>query len=163
MTLRDLHKVIFNKSLKNKDFNDLKKHIDIFLDKYLNKIFYMPVVKRLQKAIFDNHYIVLLSSSPFFLVEPISNILKANECKATLYSLNKNNQFEDIDFIMDGKEKAKYAQILMKKLKITKDKVEVYSDSIEDLELFEIAGKQIAVRPCKKLYKIAKYNKWEII
>ncbi len=163
MSLRALHELIFNKSLKNKSYEDLIGHIDVFLDKYLDRLFYLPAIKKLQEAILNNHYIALFSSSPFFLVKPIANILKINEYKATLYDLDEESKFKKINLIVDGKQKAKYAQMLIEKLKITKDQLYVYSDSIEDLELFEIAANKIAVKPCKKLYKIAKKNNWEII
>lgn len=163
MSLRSLHKLIFYKSLKDKSYDDLRMHIDIFLDKYLDRLFYLPAIKKLQEAIFNNHYIALFSSSPFFLVEPIANILKIKECRATVYDLNNENKFEKIGVIVDGRQKAEYAQALMEKLKIKKERVFVYSDSVEDLKLFEIAGNKISVKPCKKLYKIAKKNNWEII
>jgi HAD superfamily hydrolase (TIGR01490 family) len=163
MSLRSLHKLIFNKSLKNKSYDSLISHIDIFLDKYLDRLFYLPAVKKLQEAIANGHYITLFSSSPSFLVKPIADILKINDYKATIYDLDKDNKFIKINLIVDGKKKAEYAQILMKELKITKKQVYVYSDSIDDLDLFNIAENKIAVRPCKKLYKISKSSYWEII
>lgn len=163
MSLRKLHKIIFNKSLKNKSFNEISKHIDVFLDKYLGRLFYLPAVKKLQEAILNNHYIVLYSSSPSFLVKPIADILKIKEYQATIYDLDEENKFKKINLIVDGKQKAKYAQILMDKLQINKDQIYVYSDSNKDLKLFDIAGNKIAVKPCKKLLKIAKKNNWEII
>lgn len=163
ISLRSLHKLIFNKSLKNKSFSELAFHVDIFLDKYLDRLFYLPAIKKLQAAIKNNHYIALFSSSPSFLVEPIAKILRIKDYKATIYEVNSENKFEKINQIVDGKKKAKYAQVLMDQLKIKKDSVYVYSDSIEDIDLFEMSGNKVAVKPCKKLLKIAKKNNWEII
>lgn len=162
-SLRYLHEMIFNKSLKNRIFDELNIYIDSFLDKYLDRLFYLPAIKKLQEAFQNNHYIALFSSSPFFLVKPIADILKIKEYRATLYSLDEKNRFEKIQMIVDGKQKAEYALALMEKLKITKKDVYVYSDSIEDFQLFDLADNKIAVKPCKKLYKIAKQNNWEII
>jgi len=162
MSLKRLHHVTF-RSLKNIDFDDLKKHVDIFLDKYLIDLFYMPAVLRLQKAIHENHYIAIYSSSPFFLVEPIAQILKVNEYKSTIYSLNENNKFKKIILILDGGKKAFFGKELMKKLNISKEDVTVYSDSVEDLKLFDIANNKIAVQPSKNLRKIFVKNNWEII
>ena len=64
---------------------------------------------------------------------------------------------------MDGNEKAKEATLLMNKLNILKKDVSVYSDNIDDLKLFDLAAKKIAVRPCPKLSKLSKQNSWEII
>jgi len=163
ISLKDFHELIFNKILKNKSYDDLVKHGDIFLDKYLEKLFYLPVIKKLHEAILNNHYIALFSCSPIFLVKPIADILEIKEYKATLYELNEENKFEKIKLVIDGKQKTKYAQNLMEKLKITKDCLHVYSDSIDDLELFELAGKKFVVKPCKKLYKLAMRYNWEIL
>jgi len=137
--------------------------VDVFLDKYLDKIFYMPTILKLQKAIFYNHKIAIFSSSPIFLVEPIAKILKVNEYRATKYLFDKENRFEKIDVIMDGRQKAMEARSLIKKLKITKENISVYSDSFQDLDLFEVAKEKVAVQPCKKLKQKAELYSWEII
>ncbi|NGX27841.1 MAG: hypothetical protein K940chlam1_00010 [Candidatus Anoxychlamydiales bacterium] len=163
MPLKKLHEIVFKRSLKNKSYKDLIKNIDVFLDKYLDKLFYQPAILKLQKAIFEKHYIAIFSSSPSFLVKPIAKILKVDEYKATEYLLDKEDKFDEIDLIMDGNEKAKQATLLMNKLKILKKDVIVYSDNIDDLKLFDLAAKKIAVRPCSKLSKLSKQNSWEII
>ena len=162
LSLKKLHEIVFKRSLKNKSYQDLIKHVDIFLDKYLDKIFYLPAILKLQQAIFEKHYIAIFSSSPSFLVKPIAKILKADECRATLYSY-KSDKFDKIDLIMDGNQKAKEAMSLIEKLKISKKDICVYSDSIDDLKLFKLAAKKVAVRPSKKLHKLSKQNSWEII
>ncbi|NGX33788.1 MAG: putative hydrolase [Candidatus Anoxychlamydiales bacterium] len=163
MNIENLHKVVFEKFLKNKKYSLVTKEIDRFLDKYLDKFFYIPAIKELQKAIFENHYIAIFSSSPVFLVQPISEILKVNEFKATKYLIDQDDKFDKIEVIMNGKKKAKEAKGLMKRLNITKKKVSVYSDSIDDLELFEVAKKKVAVSPSSKLYKLAKKRNWQIL
>ncbi|EKE22155.1 MAG: hypothetical protein ACD_7C00037G0001 [uncultured bacterium] len=163
MSLRSLHKRFFYKFLKNKSYEELANHVDVFLDKYLDKIFYLPAIKKLHEAVLDNHYIALFSSSPFFLVKPIADVLKIKEYRSTLYDLNDEKKFSKISVIVDGRQKAEYAKDLIEKLNVKKENFFVYSDSIEDFELFKMAGIKVAVKPCRKLYKIAKKNSWEII
>lgn len=161
--IRTFHIKIFNKYLKGKNADTIIKYVDVFLDKYLEIFFYKPAVLRLQEAIYNRHYIALYSSSPFFLVKPIADILKINDYKASIYKLDERNNFDKIDIIMDGNEKAKAAKTLIKELNISKENVYVYSDSIQDLKLFEVANNKIAVQPSYKLKKIFKKNNWEII
>ena len=163
LSLKSLHKIFFKKFLKNKNYAEITRYIDAFLDKYLDKIFYLPAVKRLQKAINDKHYVVLLSSSPEFLVKPIADILKINNYKTTVYGVDGRGNFNKIQFIMDGRQKAICAKELLEKLNISNKEMTVYSDSIEDIDLFLLAGKKVAVRPCKKLSKISIDQAWEII
>ena len=163
MTIQDLHRRVFNRYVKGIDVALFNTYFDKFLDKYLDKSFYLPAIKHFQEAAFNNHYILLLSSSPNFVVKPIAEILKVTEYNATKYSLNSENKIEKIFHIMDGKKKAVEAEKIMKKLNLQKENVSVYSDSFSDIELFKMAGNKIAVRPNKKLKKIAKKNNWKII
>ena len=163
MDIQKLHNVVFKKFLKKQNLDIFLKDVDIFLDKYLDKIFYMPSILKLQKAIFNNHKIAIFSSSVMFLVEPIAKILKVDEYRATKYLFDKDNRFDKIDVIMDGKQKAKEAKALIEKLKITKENVSVYSDSFEDIDLFEVAKEKIAVQPSRRLKQKAERYSWEII
>ncbi|NGX63693.1 MAG: hypothetical protein KR126chlam6_01106 [Candidatus Anoxychlamydiales bacterium] len=163
MEIQKLHNVVFKKFLKNQNLDIFLKDVDIFLDKYLDKIFYMPSILKLQKAIFNNHKIAIFSSSVMFLVEPIAKMLKVDEYRATKYLFDKENRFDKIDVIMDGKQKAKEAKALIKKLKITKENVSVYSDSFEDIDLFEVAKEKVAVQPNRRLKQKAERYSWEII
>lgn len=138
-------------------------HVNAFLDKYLYKSFYMPCINKINEASLNNHYLVLLSSSPDFLVKPIGKILKFNECHATVYGVDKDNKFDKIESIIDGDEKEKIAKNIIKKLAVYPSDIYVYSDSIDDLKLFYLAEHKIAVRPNRKLLKVFKKNKWEII
>ncbi len=158
----DLHSIVFNNFLKGRYLNIISEYVDMYLEKYLDSIFYMPALKACQKAICQGHVIYILSNSPEFLVRPIAKILKV-KYKASSYRLDKENRLIEIDSIMDGNAKAKYAKQLIKELSLKKEDVTVYSDSIWDLPLFEIAGIKIAVNPEDKLLDKAKMEKWKIL
>ena len=157
LSLKGLHYKVFDKYLKNKDFSQIEKHLQVFLDKYLINFFYMPALNRAYTAIKENHYMVLLTSAPSFLAEPIFKMLKFNEYRSSIYKVNKKNKFESISYILDGLGKAEIVS------KYKNDEITVYSDSMEDFPLFELATNKVCVNPCKKLKKIAKNLNWEII
>ncbi len=163
MNIEDLHQVVFEKFLKGKKYTLFAKEIDRFLDKYLADLFYLPAVLELQRAMYEKHFIVIFSASAFFLVEPISKILKVDEYRASEYLFDKDERFEKIKCVMSGERKAKEAIDLIKRLNITKKDVSVYSDSIRDLKLFELAEKKVCVSPCKKLLRLSKKRNWQVI
>ena len=79
--------------------------------------------------------------------------LNIDDYQATLYYFDKNNRFNSIKSFLDGEKKAEYIKELSKKLRVQKDNIYVYSDSVWDLPLFAIAGNKIKVNPDKKLKK----------
>jgi phosphoserine phosphatase len=160
---KELHNVVFNRFLKGKYLNIISDYVDTYLEKYLSKSFYLPSILKMQTAINRKDHVILLSNSPDFLVKKIVDILKINDYRASTYIVDAKNRLLNIEKIIDGKEKKKIALKIAGKLNIKKENIEVYSDCIWDLPLFDIAGKKIAVNPSKKLLKHAKKNNWEII
>lgn len=163
LDMRGIHCKIFKNLFKGKSqdyFTGLAKK---FLDEKLNSMLYPPAMERLQQAINQNHYTVILSSSPEFLVENIAKHLNVNEWRATRFQLNEKNEFCAVSSVMDGEEKALYLQALSKRLMIPLSDCTAYSDSILDLPLLRKAGKAVGVNPDSKLRTICKENQWEII
>ncbi|MBI5346752.1 MAG: HAD-IB family phosphatase [Chlamydiae bacterium] len=158
-----LHEKVFALLLKGQDFFKISKYADLFWEKKISKFFYLPAVLKLQSAIKDGHYIVLMSNSADFLVEPVFKMLKINEYKASSYLLDKNNKISQIKIMMDGEEKKRQALALSKKLNIGSEEITVYSDSACDLPLLEISKHPVAVHPSYRLNKIAKKRGWEVI
>jgi HAD superfamily hydrolase (TIGR01490 family) len=163
LSLNQVHRQIFNCLFKDK----LKKTIEVealrFLEENLRNLYYEPVLNRLQKAQDAGHYIVILSSSPDFLVGPIAKKLNVNEYKPTIYQADKNGYFNQIDHVLDGDDKANHVLSLQKKFNIPKESVTVYSDSYLDLPVLKIAGKAIGVVPDGYLRRVCLLEKWEII
>ena len=61
------------------------------------------------------------------------------------------------------KKKAQCAKEIIEKLKILKKDITVYSDSIDDLELFHMADNKVGVNPCRRLNQVVKKNNWKSI
>jgi phosphoserine phosphatase len=163
MSIEKLHNKVFEKFLKNKTLSLFMKDVDLFLDKYLDKIFYKPCILRLQEAICQRHYIAIYSSSPFFLVEKIAKVIKVNEYIATEYVFDDEKRFKSIFSIVNGKKKALFAKNLLKRFNSNNTDLTVYTDSIDDIELLNLASYKVIVNPGLKLKKLAKKNQWEII
>jgi len=159
-----LHEKAFTSFLKGKQEREIfGSKVNEFLDKYLEQYLNQQVVSHLKKALDNKRHVLLLSNSPKQIVEPIASRLNVMHYKATTYQVDACGRLIKILNAMDGKDKAQYTLILANKLNIQKKEIEVFSDSIWDRPLLEIAGNPIAVTPDKKLLALAKANSWKIL
>lgn len=155
-----LHQKIFNRFLKNKKKEKIFGYVQEFFSGYLSHFFYSPVMKALKKAKQEGHIIYLLSNSPDEIASLFADYLNVDAYQATKYKLDKEGKMQEILYMMGGEKKAEF----MKNIKGEEDKIlYVFSDSIWDLPLFLLADCKIAVNPDRKLKKIAKKNRWQVI
>jgi phosphoserine phosphatase len=111
--------------------------------------------KRAQEE-FGKESVFLVSSSPDFLVAPMAALLGIKNILATSYKKDELGNFCSIDSIVDGNKKRQYFEKVQAPLY-------VYSDSIVDLPLLELADTPIAVFPDRRLKRLAKNRGWRII
>ena len=133
-----------------------------FFRKIYISLVYEPVRRRLQEAQDAGHHVLLLSSSPDFLVGEIARRLSVERWKSTTYEVNEG-VYSKISHVMGGEEKALYVSGLAKELSIPLNSVTVYSDSSLDLPLLTLAGKAVCVAPNEQLKRICMEKGWEII
>lgn len=159
----ELHREVFERFLKGRKENEIFEKVDEFLDLFLKDFLNEKVVKFLKKAKKENNYILMLSNSPQNLALSIAKRLGIENACASVYTKDENGRFSSISQIMDGKTKARFALETAKKEKISKNEIEVFTDSIWDRPLLEIANKCFVVNPDKKLFALAKAKGWNFI
>lgn len=163
MTLTEMHITAFKTILQGAPMDNLHKRAAAFLGPFLREHQYEPAVTALKKALKEGHYVAIVSSSPSFLVEPISKFFQVDHWISTEYEVDKDNCLCKIANLMEGEAKATFLEHQMKKLKVERSMTEVYTDSIHDLPLIEKAGRVVTVNPEMKLRRLAVKHKWEII
>ena len=163
MTPDALHVAVFEKFLKNRDYFEISSFSEKFCEKYFIKFLNLPIFSFFEKAKRENHFILILSNSPDFLVSNIAKYLKPDEFSATEYLLDDKNKIANIKKTMSGEAKAQYIQNVQKKLNIKKENTFAYTDSFWDLPIENVVGKFTCVNPDKKLKKIAKEKRFEIV
>ncbi len=161
--LSDLHKNIFERSLKGRLLEKLEENVEPFLQEYLFSQIYTPVLAQLRLAQHLGYYTLILSSSPSFLVEKIAQFLGVDEWRATQYAVDKEKKLCHIISIMQGKDKASCVQEVANRLSLKKEQITAYSDSFLDLPLLLAAGSAIAVNPDRKLRRFSQQHKWPIL
>jgi phosphoserine phosphatase len=163
MTLEELHHKAFDLTLHGLPLKTLEKHVDLLLDKLLPGSLYLPVFQELTAAKERGDHIMLLSSSPNFIVQRFAAYFGIDFWDSTVYGIDKENCLCKIAKLMVGTQKKICLLEHQKLLGISKPQVVVYTDSHDDIPLLLQAGQAIAVNPDKKLAKFAKLNQWRII
>ncbi len=155
LSLKQLHKEVFERVLKGRKLSEIKTHVEIFLDSFLDKALSLELTSVLSRAQHLGHVTALISASPLFLVLPIGKRLGIDYIFASRYGTSQDGHMTHIEEIVDGRQKALYAKQLSRDLGIGKHAITAYSDSIEDWPLFLAVGNPIAVQPDKRLSVLA--------
>jgi len=159
----ELHSKIFKNFFKGRNRKEIFKYVDIFADILIFKFLNKKIFSILEKAKKNKNEILLLSNSPCFLIGAIANKLNIKNYKATFYTEDEFGKFIKISKMMGGDEKAKYAENFARNLKISKEDILVFTDSIWDIALLKIAKKGYVVNPNRKMISLAKKNSWEVL
>lgn len=163
MSIYDLHFKTFACLFKGRFLADINRYVKQFLAESLDAMLYDPVIQRLKKAQDQGDYVLILSSSPDFLVREVARCLQVSHWNATIYQSDENGKFIAIQQVMEGQDKAQYVKTLMDQLHITASAMTVYSDSHLDLPILKMAGTAIGVGPDHHLKRICLQNGWEIL
>lgn len=162
MPLQKLHTSVFKRLFLGKSLEAIKEQVFSFIPTIFPEKLYEPTMQRLREAKERGDTLLLLSSSPDFLVEPIALALGLPFI-STKYCVDKHGNLCNISLLMVGRVKAEILRDWTEKLLIDKNKVTAYSDHFDDIDFLREAGTAVAVNPCPKLRRFCKNHNWEII
>jgi HAD superfamily hydrolase (TIGR01490 family) len=163
LSIQTLHGKSFRRLFKGRPLMEITQHVVKFLTESLAVMLYAPVVQRLKEAQDRGDRVIILSSSPDFLVGEISRRLDVEHWKATGYQADEKGKFIAISHVMEGQDKAQYVKRLAEQLQLPLSAITVYSDSYLDLPVLKMGGEAIGVRPDDRLKRICLQNGWEMI
>ena len=155
----DLHKQVFSSFLMGRSCDEIFCYADEFICLFFDDLINHKVLHFLQQAKKKNERIIVLSNSPQYLIDPIAHKLSIKECFGSTYNVDKDNRFQSISNIMDGKAKAKYTSNLSQEI----DRKIVFSDSIWDRPFLEEGDVCYVVNPDSKLSVLAKTKGWNFL
>ena len=157
--LEGIHRAAFRFVLKGLRLKTLEDAADRFVKDFLSRQLNVPIFQILCSAQESCEPVFLLSSSAHFLVERVSRLLGFERFAGTQYSIDSGGRLCDIETLITGPEKLILAKRWTKKGAHTI----AYSDSSDDLPLFEWADVPIAVSPDRELRRVARENGWTIL
>jgi phosphoserine phosphatase len=157
-----MHQLIFENFLKDQDINFLKKNVEPFLNCKIKKLLNPIVYQLLQKHLLNKDLVILMSSSPNFLVEGIAKMLQIEHCFSTKYKI-VNGKINSIECFVAGDFKLKCLKEFLKKNEICFDRLIAFSDSINDLALLEFCDEIYLVKPKKNLKEKLNQKSYKIL
>ncbi len=163
LSLQKLHQKMFNAIFYGKAASLFDEHASLFLQEQTQALLSLSVGKHLKKAQDQGHFVVILSSSPEFLVRVFAQNLGVTAFKATNYTVDKNKCFSSLSTVMQGENKKDYLIALSKRLGLPLSEIIGYTDSYLDLPFLQCIGYPIVVNPDRRLKKIAQQKKWDIM
>ena len=146
-----IHQRIYRQFFCHLEPKELQQWVGQFF-KETTLTYHQECLERLRKALKENVPVILLSSSPDFLVEPLGKKLRVTHCIATHYG----NQGVEV---IVGEAKTAAASQLTKDL----SKCVAYADHLSDLPFLERVGKPVVVAPNGRLSRLANSRGWEVI
>lgn len=157
LPLLTLHESVFRRLFKGKKVEALHVHVSDFLSQQIPHFYYLPALNTLKTLQKSGVRIMILSSSPRFIVEPIAHLLGVNEVLATDYRVDDAGALHSIDSLVDGEKKARFLHSLEGSFRMA------FSDSLVDLAFLESADHATVVRGRGRLKKIARKRGWDFI
>jgi HAD superfamily phosphoserine phosphatase-like hydrolase len=163
MSIKDLHGNAFVKIFKGRSYSEICRLADQFLSESSSSLQNNLVAARLKKCQEARAHILLLSSSPDFLVERFASHFQVSDFRATVYNTDTAGKFSSISQVMEGENKAHCLKAMIDQLNIPQSAITVYSDSHLDLPILNMAGEPICVGPDCQLMRICLQKGWEIL
>ncbi len=161
--LERLHQLVFDRILKGFSMERLESYADHFIREMISKFLYLPAYQKLTAARDRGDYIMLLSSSPDFIVKRIAACFGIELWEGTVYGLDDRLRLSHIVHIVAGKSKRSSLLKIGKERNIPRERIVAYSDSYDDMPLLMEAGEAVAVNPDRKLKRVARRVGWKII
>lgn len=157
LPLRELHVKAF-KTFKGKSLSQLESYLPGFFSQQNSLIWNEPALNRLLTLQKEGASILVLSTSPLFLVKPIVEKININCVYGTEYATDKEGCLVELINLMDGKQKKNiFEQAAQGAFSMT------FSDSDHDLPFLEASDHPVVVRPNRGLKKLALARSWEIL
>lgn len=128
-----------------------------------------PLVFAEALFIIDDHLrqgrlVVIVSSSPEEIVEPLASHLRVDRVIATRAAVDETDHYTgEMEFYAYGEGKAEAMRQLAEREGISLEDSFAYSDSHTDLPMLEAVGHPFAVNPDRELAKVAREREWGVL
>jgi HAD superfamily hydrolase (TIGR01490 family) len=125
------------------------------LEEVMSPLIYAEALEAMHDHRAAGRLVVIVSSSPEEIVEPMSRMLRADRHIATKPKVVDGRYTGELEFYAYGPHKAEAIQKLADENGIDLSRSFAYSDSATDLPMLELVGNPVAVNPDKELRKLA--------
>jgi len=143
-----------------------QKHVAQIVRETLDEVV-SPIIFAEALELFAQHHeagrqVVIVSSAPAEVVEPLAEFLGADRAIATRAQIDDEGRYTgQLAFYAYGPHKAAAIRELASLEDVDLDASYAYSDSVTDLPMLEAVGHPVAVNPDRELARIARERGWE--
>jgi HAD superfamily hydrolase (TIGR01490 family) len=132
------------------------------LDEVITPLIYAEALELMHDHRAAGRMIVIVSSSPEEIVEPLAKMLRVDNWIATKPRVEDGKYTGDLDFYAYGPHKADAIKKLATEIDIELEGSYAYTDSVTDLPMLEAVGNPVVVNPDKNLRRLATDKEWAI-
>lgn len=146
------------------DRDQIREIIEETVDEVVSPLVYAEAL-----FLIDDHHrhgrpVVIISSSPIEVVEPLGRYLGADEVIGTVSEVDADGRYTGrLEFYAYGDGKAAAIRRVAEARALDLDECFAYSDSATDLPMLEVVGHPVAVNPDKELRAVAEEREWPIL
>ncbi len=148
---------VFSILFKGKKADRVYKEAEEFCNSVYDSVVRSQIYSELESLRSSGAEVILLSSSPDFIVKAFAKKLRIERYFASKYLVNSAGEFIAVE-PMNGAAKVKLFSTFTKQQKSI-----AFSDSFSDLELLQKVDVPVAVHPDRKLRRYAQKHKWRIL
>ena len=145
------------------DVETVKEIVAETLHHVVDPIVYDEAVSLMEEHRAVGRDVVIVSTSGTEVVEPIGEMLGADDVIASRLGIADGKYTGEIDYYAYADEKARAIEEMAARLGYDLEQCFAYSDSITDAPMLEIVGHPHAVNPDKDLRKLAAAKGWPIL
>jgi HAD superfamily hydrolase (TIGR01490 family) len=132
------------------------------LEEVISPLIYAEALELMFEHREAGRMIVIVSSSPVEIVEPLADMLRVDHFIATQPQVEDGKYTGELDFYAYGPHKAEAMQQLAEERGIDLSRSYAYSDSVTDLPMLETVGNPVPVNPDKELRRLAQEREWPV-
>ena len=148
---------------KGWDQNRIREIVLDALDDVVVPIIYAEARELIAEHRAAGRTVVIISSSPVEVVEPMARYLGADEAIGTRARLDDDGRYSgELEFYAYGEHKAEAIRDFAVRRDIDLDASYAYSDSITDVPMLASVGHPVAVNPDRELARVAKERDWPV-
>ncbi len=162
-SMEQFHEKVFQVFLQGTPFTSIDQHAEDFVEKVFEEVVCPKIGAFLNKAQKEEQKILLLSTSPDFLVGRFAKRFGISTWSSSSYLVDKENRFSKIATTMTGALKAKTALSYRDTWGISKEAIYAFSDSSEDEPLLRLASTAYVIRPNRRLKNMQKKRGWILL
>ena len=132
------------------------------LEEVITPLIYAEALELMHDHRAAGRMIVIVSSSPEEIVEPLAKMLRVDDWIATKPRVEDGKYTGELDFYAYGPHKADAIKKLATEEDIQLEGSYAYTDSVTDLPMLEAVGNPVVVNPDKTLRRLATDKGWAI-